>query len=155
MPQTLPAADDTLYMRIFHRIARMIDQGALRPGDRVPSVRRFSRQESVSISTILQAYVQLEAQGFIEARPQSGFYVKPRLWKPPAEPGISRPSVRATPVSVGDLTMDILKAFRNPDLLALGTAIASPELLPLKQLNRMMASIGLRDPAAGNPEEGM
>jgi DNA-binding transcriptional MocR family regulator len=144
-----PAEDTTLYMRIFHRIARMVEQGALRPGDRVPSVRKLSRQEGVSISTVLQAYTQLEAQGFIEARPQSGFYVKPRLWQPPAEPGISKPSARATPVSAGELTLNILKAVRNPDLVAFGTAIPSPELLPMQQLNRMMASIGRRDPSAG------
>ena len=139
----------TLYMRIFHRIAKMIEQGALRPGDRVPSVRRLSRQESVSISTVLQAYTQLEAQGLIEARPQSGFYVKPRLWQPPAEPGMSKPSAKATPVSAGEMTLNILKAVRNPELVALGTAIPSPELLPLQQLNRMMASIGRRDQSAG------
>jgi len=137
-------------MRIFHRISKMIEQGALRPGDRVPSVRRLSRQEGVSISTILQAYVQLEAQGFIEARPQSGFYVKPRLWQRPAEPGMTKPSAKATPVSAGEMTLNILKAVRDPELVALGTAIPSPELLPLQQLNRMMAAIGRHNPSAGN-----
>lgn len=150
MIQTMAPTEETLYMRIFQRIAKMIEQGSLRPGDRVPSVRRLSRQEGVSISTVLQAYIQLEAQGFIEARPQSGFYVRPRLWQPPAEPGMSKPSAKATPVSTGELTLNILKAVRNPDLVALGTAIPSPELLPIQQLNRMMAAIGRRDQAAGN-----
>jgi DNA-binding transcriptional MocR family regulator len=149
MIQPLAPAEETLYMRIFHRIAKMIEQGALRPGDRVPSVRRLSRQEGVSISTVLQAYMQLEAQGHIDARPQSGFYVKPRLWQAPAEPGMSKPSAKATPVSAGEMTLNILKAVRNPELVALGTAIPSPELLPSQQLNRMMASIGRRDPSAG------
>jgi DNA-binding transcriptional MocR family regulator len=144
------ATEEPLYMRIFHRMAKMIEQGALRPGDRVPSVRKLSRQEGVSISTVLQAYVQLEAQGLIVARPQSGFYVKPRLWRPPAEPGMSKPSTKATPVGTGELALNILKAVRDPSLVALGTAIPSPELLPLQQLNRMMAAIGRRDPSAGN-----
>ena len=145
-----PGEEETLYMRTFHRIEKMIEQGALRPGDRVPSVRRLSRQEGVSISTVLQAYTQLEAQGLIEARPQSGFYVKPRMWQPPAEPGISKPSAKATPVSTEEITLNILKAVRNPELVALGTAIPSPELLPIQQLNRMMASVGRRNPSAGN-----
>jgi DNA-binding transcriptional MocR family regulator len=150
MVQALAPADETLYMRIFRRIALMIEQGTLRPGDRVPSVRKLSRQEGVSVSTVLQAYTQLEARGLIEARPQSGFYVRPRLWAPPAEPGMSKPSGKATPVSAGELTLNILKAVRNPGLVALGTAIPSPELLPTQQLNRMMASIGRRDQSAGN-----
>jgi DNA-binding transcriptional MocR family regulator len=150
MIQPAATIDEPLYMRIFHRMAKMIGQGALRPGDRVPSVRKLSRQEGVSISTVLQAYVQLEAQGFIEARPQSGFYVKARLWRPPAEPAMSKPSAKATPVSTSELTLNILKAVRDPRLVALGTAIPSPELLPLQQLNRMMAAIGRRDSSAGN-----
>jgi DNA-binding transcriptional MocR family regulator len=150
MIQSDTALDEPLYMRIFHRMAKMIGQGALRPGDRVPSVRKLSRQEGVSISTVLQAYVQLEAQGLIEARPQSGFYVKARLWRPPAEPAMSKPSTKATPVSTSELTLNILKAVRDPGLVALGTAIPSPELLPLQQLNRMMAAIGRRDSSAGN-----
>lgn len=150
MIQSAATLNEPLYMRIFHRMAKMIGQGALRPGDRVPSVRKLSRQEGVSISTVLQAYVQLEAQGFIEARPQSGFYVKARLWRPPAEPAMSKPSTKATPVSTSELTLNILKAVRDPGLVALGTAIPSPELLPLQQLNRMMAAIGRRDSSAGN-----
>jgi DNA-binding transcriptional MocR family regulator len=150
MIQPIAHAEEPLYMRIFRRMAKMIEQGALRPGDRIASVRKLSRQEGVSISTVLQAYMQLEAQGHIEARPQSGFYVKARLWRPPAEPAMSKPSTKATPVSTSELALNILKAVRDPRLVAFGTAIPSPELLPLQQLNRMMASIGRRDPSAGN-----
>jgi DNA-binding transcriptional MocR family regulator len=103
----------------------------------------------VSISTVLQAYTQLEARGYIEARPQSGFYVRPRNWQAPAEPGMSKPSAKATPVSNEEMALNILKAVRDPDLIALGTAIPSPELLPVQQLNRMMAAIGRRNPSAG------
>ena len=35
----------------------------------------MSRQLSVSHATVLQAYANLEDQGMIRARPQSGFYV--------------------------------------------------------------------------------
>src|SRR5437660_822532 len=67
-----------LYEEIAERVVAMIERGALRPGDRVPSVRRFSRQQGVSVSTVLQAYLALESRGLIEARPQSGHYVRPK-----------------------------------------------------------------------------
>ena len=149
MIQALATADERLYMRIFRRLAQSIDQGAMRPGDRIPSVRRLARQEGISISTVLQAYTQLEAKGYIEARPQSGFYVKPRLRQAPAEPRMSKPSARATAVSASELTLKILKAVRDPELVAFGTAVPSPALLPVQQLNRMMGAIGRRNPSSG------
>jgi len=38
------APPEHLYELMAQRIGRLIDQGTLRPGDRVPSVRKFSRQ---------------------------------------------------------------------------------------------------------------
>ena len=43
------------------------------------SVRRLALQRDVSISTVIQAYTLLENRGVLEARPQSGYYVRARL----------------------------------------------------------------------------
>ena len=64
-----------LYQRIAQQLAEDIRRGVYRPGERVPSVRKMSRQLSVSHATVLQAYANLEDQGMIRARPQSGLYV--------------------------------------------------------------------------------
>jgi DNA-binding transcriptional regulator YhcF (GntR family) len=56
---TATRADDLLYERVSSHIISLIDHGTLRPGDRIPSVRKLSRQLEVSISTVLQAYRQL------------------------------------------------------------------------------------------------
>jgi DNA-binding transcriptional regulator YhcF (GntR family) len=66
-------ARQPLYEQVAGRIATLIESGTLRPGDRVPSLRRISDQQRVSLSTTLQAYGLLESRGLIEARPQSGF----------------------------------------------------------------------------------
>src|SRR5829696_4312108 len=63
------------YEQVAARIGWLIEQGTLPLGGRVPSVRALSRQESVSISTVVQAYRLLEDRGLIEGRPQSGYYV--------------------------------------------------------------------------------
>src|SRR5918997_897400 len=76
------AARTPLYEAVADRITRLIDQGTLRPGDRVPSVRQLSRQLQVSITTVLEAYRLLEDHGALEARPQSGHYVRARFPPP-------------------------------------------------------------------------
>src|SRR5216110_3366346 len=91
-------AEDSLYKRVALRISELIEHGTLRAGERVPSVRRCSLQQSVSIATVMQAYRLLESRGIIEARPQSGYYVRRERWVPPPEPEMSRPTAR--PVEV-------------------------------------------------------
>ncbi|MGQ3676295.1 aminotransferase-like domain-containing protein [Xanthobacter sp. TB0139] len=44
-------------------------------GARLPSVRAQARAMGVSVSTIVEAYERLAAEGLIRARPGSGFYV--------------------------------------------------------------------------------
>ena len=79
-----------LYETVADSISGMISAGTLRPGERVPSVRRLSTQRRVSIATVLRAYEVLENRGLIEARPNAGYYVRHRM--PVAdEPSISNP----------------------------------------------------------------
>src|SRR4029434_9450336 len=87
---TRPEWQDRLYKQVALRIAELIEHGTLRPGERIPSVRELSEQEEVSIATVMQAYRVLESRGLIEARPQSGYYVRAKLWSPPPESSNAR-----------------------------------------------------------------
>jgi len=70
--------DTYLYRQVIDLISENINTGTLRPGDRLPSLRKMSNSAGVSIPTVRQAYVELERQRRIESRPQSGFYVRHR-----------------------------------------------------------------------------
>lgn len=64
--------------RIEHVMQSVRERIAARtypPGTRLPSVRAQAQSANVSVSTIVEAYGRLAAQGLIEARPGSGFYV--------------------------------------------------------------------------------
>ena len=52
----LTDSPDLLYDQMAGHIAHLIDRGTLRAGERIPSVRSFSQQQGVSVSTVLQAY---------------------------------------------------------------------------------------------------
>src|SRR5512143_727542 len=132
-------SQESLYKRVALRLSELIEHGTLRPGERVPSVRKCSEQQDVSVATVMQAYRLLEDRGVIEARPQSGYYVKPRLSYGPPEPGMSRPSARPVKVHVSDLVLEVVKAVRDPKLVRFGATLPSPELFPLQALNRTMA----------------
>src|SRR5579863_3492225 len=90
------STSETLYSRVAAAIEKMIRSGALRPGDRIPSVRQACRQHNVSLTTVVQAYLNLENQGLIEARPKSGFFVRPQLSAGVSEPATSLVKPSAT-----------------------------------------------------------
>ncbi|WP_306535354.1 PLP-dependent aminotransferase family protein [Geobacter sp.] len=136
-----------LYESVASRIGQLIDEGTFRSGDRIPSVRALGRQFQVSLTTVMEAYTLLEDRGVIEARPQSGYYVRPRF-PGTAEPEMTAPPSSPTTVSTGELAMMVMRDTRNPDLVPLGAAIPNPELLPVDRLNRMLSSETRRFPVA-------
>jgi DNA-binding transcriptional MocR family regulator len=133
--------EDFLYEKIADNITKLIRQGTYRAGERIPSVRQMSRQRDVSISTVLQAYLVLENRGLIEAKPQSGYYVRTPEFERLPEPETSSPGPDPSHVSLHELMMMILRDTLNPDLVQLGAAMPNLELLPTERLNRIVARL--------------
>jgi len=140
---TLPRT--SLYEQLADEIARQVRMGIFRPGDRLPSVRQISSQRELSITTVLQAYHLLEDRGIIEARPQSGYYVRCQTHRSTPDPEISTPSPDPAQVTVHDLAMMVLRDASNPQLVQFGAAIPDPDLLPTKRLNQILANLARRD----------
>lgn len=130
-----------LYDQVADDLAAAIRTGTLRGGDRMPSVRGLARQRKVSIATVLQAYVRLENDGLIEVRPRSGHFVRPRSIAPAAEPRVARLNLAPATVSVTPGVRALMQSMRDPSVVPLGAAQISPALLPIRQLNRMLAAI--------------
>ncbi len=138
---TVPGKNRKLYEQIAEYIAKMIENKTYRVGERIPSVRKMRTQKRVSVTTVLQAYELLESQGLLEAKPQSGYYVRPRLIKSVPAPEISSPRSDPTKVSINELTMMMMKDLFNPNLIPLGAATPNSALLPADKLNRILASL--------------
>ena len=134
------------YEELARNVGALIDSGTLRPGERVPSVRRMSAQQGVSIATVLHAYRLLEVQGRIAARPQSGFYVQtPAPGDGPRGHG-SVPLPDPGPVANADLIMRVLEMVPAPGFVPLGTALPDPALLPVDALARALGRVVRRSP---------
>lgn len=70
-----PIAPSTRIAQVMAEVRARIHGRALAPGARLPSVRAQARAMDVSVSTVVEAYERLAAEGVIRARPGSGFYV--------------------------------------------------------------------------------
>ena len=127
------------YEQLADLVAWMVDNGALAPGERAPSVRTLSGQHGVSISTVLQAYRRLEDRGILVARPQSGFYVALAHHGALALPSASRPRAKASTVSIGGAVAVLLEHASNSSLVPLGCAVPEAALLQARRLDLALA----------------
>ncbi len=67
--------DTSLSRQVYEQIQQAITNGCLRSGDQVPSTRLLSEQILVSRSVVLQAYEQLQAEGYLEMRKGAGTFI--------------------------------------------------------------------------------
>ncbi len=126
------------YEKVADNLSSQIDRGLLVQGDRLPSVRQCADAMGISISTVIRAYELLQDQMLIEARPQSGFYVKPQI-VPPEPPTISQPDQLPNKVNMASLAISMLHANQNPRLIQLGTAFPKLDVPAVHKLHKVMA----------------
>jgi DNA-binding transcriptional MocR family regulator len=137
----MASGESLLYERVARLVEGQIATGALRTHDRIPSVRAMSRTARVSVSTVVQAYMHLENVGLIEARPQSGFYVRPTDRPVTAQP---RPKITRSrrPMSVAAEVLDTCReASMRTDIVPLNVAFTSPTLYPNQRLNNLIREV--------------
>ena len=77
--------NELLYLRVYNYYKELISSGKLTAGAKLPSIRRCAQELEVSRTTVEAAYLQLAAEGYVVAKPQSGFYASSLEY--PLEPG--------------------------------------------------------------------
>lgn len=122
---------------VVNLVRQWIDNGALAPGARAPSVRQMSRIAGCSTSTVHQAYGLLENAGIFVALPRSGFYI---------EEGVGRTHRSTAPdggaceaaheISISELTLRLFASWSNSEIQQFGAIYASTDLFPVEDINR-------------------
>lgn len=134
------------YRKVEKHILELVDSETIKAGEKLPSLRQLSRQLAVSISTISQAYLELEKKGIIAARERSGFYLTSGAKRLPPPASRPRPNMIPTFGQRNDLIQTVLEALGNRNLLPLGVVTPAEELLPTKTLTRLLSSALREDP---------
>src|SRR5205809_3890527 len=66
---------------------------------------------------------------------------------------MSRTALHELKIRASDLLLEVVKAGRDPKLVRLGATLPSPELFPIRELNRTMAAVARRSPMAAHAYE--
>jgi len=135
------SAAEFLYQQVIDFVDYQEQSGALRPGDKLPSLRKLSRQFDISVPTVKQAYVELERQGTISARPQSGYYLKAKQARTLLPMRATWARCQPTEISCRSLIEQVYEAVHVPDSVALGISNPVNAHPPDKTLARLMRTV--------------
>jgi GntR family transcriptional regulator len=76
-----PESGEPIYQQLVRQITHAITTGAVKPGERLPTVRDLAAELVVNPNTVARAYRELDQAGLVESGPRKGTFVK---FAPPA-----------------------------------------------------------------------
>ncbi len=83
------------YRQIYYSVRRHIEDGSLKKNTRLPSVRELCAELGISKTTVLAAYEQLSAEGYIYSLPKKGYFVAADFnSRPPESPSVNEASAQ-------------------------------------------------------------
>lgn len=130
------AATGFRYQQLAAELEEKINSGQYKAGERMPSLRDLHNRTGLSITTVAQAYGELESRGMVEPREKSGYFVRPLVRHLLPLPQSEQHAVaRPRKVTVNSLAESILSAIHDREMLPFGAALPDCSLLPVRQLS--------------------
>ena len=126
------------YLKLAKAFEQQLRTGALRIGDRLPSVRQLRDTHRVSVATAVGCYAWLERHGYIRARPKSGFYVSRAPLADSTPPEFASAVSGPVPVRVPSIRSVATLPSGRRNVIDLGPAVVGPDLLPRNRLNQSL-----------------
>jgi GntR family transcriptional regulator/MocR family aminotransferase len=136
-----PDADTPVFLQIARALSDDVRRGRLRPGAPVPGSRRLAESLGVHRNTVLAAYQELEAEGWLETKPARGTFVTTSLpERPPrrfAQKVAPRAGMPARPgFELGPAPTVAPRLTTPPGVLSLGGGVPDLRRVPAAALAR-------------------
>lgn len=144
-----------VYRQVIDGIARLVEDGTLAPGDRLPSTRALARRLGLNRFTLYRAYEELQSLGYVESRPGSYTTVRKRARLAPEAPArrgaidwrrAVAPAASDVHAACARLNADFLGPARGDGLIDLARLDLETRLAPVKDFqraaNRVLAETG-------------
>ena len=139
--QPVRQADATLVAQLAEGLARRIDEQGLRPGTRLPSIRKMAEQSGVSRFTVVEAYDRLVARGLVQSRRGAGFRARPQ--RPLAAVAPAPAHTLAAPARV-DVAWLLRSMFRETSVHGMpgGAGLLPPDWLDPEMVAGAVRAVG-------------
>src|SRR5450631_496663 len=137
--------DTPVYLQIANSIIQEMKKGRIGPGIKLPGTRQMSELLEVHRKTLVKAYEELDAQGWIEMRPSKGTFtsktlpeINPRRFNVKTEKRNSFPAETGYSVRINNNIRKPVLPFRNITGFHDGPDV---RLMPVNELSRSYRSI--------------
>src|ERR1700744_1591296 len=71
-----PSSGIPLYLQLMEQVKHAVETGALREGDRLPTIRKVAEDLVMNPNTVVRAYRELEHEGVLDLKHGSGALTK-------------------------------------------------------------------------------
>jgi GntR family transcriptional regulator/MocR family aminotransferase len=137
--------DTPVYLQIANSIIQEMKKGRIGPGIKLPGTRQMSELLEVHRKTLVRAYEELDAQGWIEMHPSKGTFtsktlpeINPRRFNLKKEKRNSFPAETGYSVKINNSIRKPVLPYRNITGFHDGPDV---RLMPVKELGTMYKSI--------------
>ncbi len=141
-------SEEPIYRQLIRHIRAQVESGSLPAGTRLPASRDLARQLNISRISVVNAYAELRAEGYLSAHAGRGTFVagdRDGVMPPPSAPHNPPAS---EPSTLPDRSIrEMMRLARKPGVINFSSGAPSAEFFPVQHLRDAINTILDRDGA--------
>jgi len=135
-----------VYLQLTNELIHQIRCGRLRKGLKLPGTRILANQLSINRMTVVAAYDELQAQGWIDQKPRKGSFIRAELPVLMPQSILKTDSILITPESIPfEINNDIIQTphlkTKGNEQLEINDGFPDPRLAPIEELTRCIRGL--------------
>jgi DNA-binding transcriptional MocR family regulator len=137
--------EEPIYRQLIRHIKMQIESGALPAGSRLPASRDLAQQLNISRISVVNAYAELRAEGYLSAHAGRGTFVS-RDSSPPTLPSDKPGTPSSNDSHTADRSLrDMMRLARQPGVISFGHGSPPIDFLPIQYLRDAINTVLDRD----------
>lgn len=141
-------AEEPIYRQLIRSIKMQIESGTLPAGARLPASRDLAQQLNVSRISVVNAYAELRAEGYLSAHAGRGTFVaKDNNTNPVPERAVNNVVNRNDSSSPDRSIREMMRLARKPGVISFSSASPPAEFLPVSSVRDAINFVLDRDGA--------
>ncbi|MCZ2094958.1 MAG: GntR family transcriptional regulator, partial [Anaerolineae bacterium] len=145
-------SEEPIYRQLIRHIRAQVESGSLPAGTRLPASRDLARQLNISRISVVNAYAELRAEGYLSAHAGRGTFVagdRDGTAPPPStpHPAANNPTTNESNSLPDRSIREMMRLARKPGVINLSSGAPSAEFFPVQHLRDAINTILDRDGA--------
>ncbi len=143
--------EEPIYRQLIRHIRAQIESGILSAGTRLPASRDLAQQLNISRISVVNAYAELRAEGFLSAHAGRGTFIAGDANNAPNPSengnGHSKNSIQEAPTTPDRSLRDMMRLARKPGIISFAQGSPPGDFFPMQHVRDAINSVLDRDGA--------